>query len=72
MFSKISVAGKDMHPLYAFLTSKKTNPRFSGDIRWNFDKFLFARDGKILARFHPKTKPESEEIIRAVEEALTK
>jgi glutathione peroxidase len=53
-----------------FLTAKETNPRFSGGIRWNFDKFLFARDGKILARFHPKTKPESEEFIRAVEDAL--
>ncbi|MCV5180448.1 glutathione peroxidase, partial [Escherichia coli] len=47
MFSKISVTGSDQHPLYRFLTNKKTNPEFSGDITWNFNKFLISRDGKI-------------------------
>ena len=49
MFAKISVKGKDLHPLYAFLTSKETNPEFPGAISWNFNKFLIGRDGRILA-----------------------
>jgi glutathione peroxidase len=70
MFAKISVAGVDKHPLYIFLTEKTTNPEFSGEIRWNFDKFLIDRSGKIIARFDPSEKPEDEKIMRAVEKAL--
>ena len=51
MFSKISVTGTDQHPLYGYLTNKKTNPEFGGDISWNFNKFLIDRDGKVVARF---------------------
>lgn len=72
MFSKISVLGDDMHPLYRYLTGKETNPGFSGDIRWNFDKFLFSKDGKVVARFHPKVKPESDEVVQAIEKELKK
>lgn len=72
MFSRISVLGDDMHPLYRYLTGKDTNPEFSGDIRWNFDKFLFSKEGKVVARFHPKVKPESDEIIQAIEKELKK
>ena len=42
----------------------------TGDIRWNFEKFLIGRDGKVLARFSPQTEPEAEEIVAAVEGAL--
>lgn len=70
MFSKISVKGEDIHPLYKFLTEKGTNPEFAGDIRWNFDKFLMGKDGKILKRFHPKAKPEGNEVTAAIESAL--
>lgn len=70
MFSKISVKGKNIAPLYKFLTSKETNPEFSGDISWNFNKFLIDRDGKIVARFGSRTKPESEEMIQAIEKVL--
>jgi glutathione peroxidase len=72
MFSKISVLGDDMHPLYRFLTGKETNPGFSGDIRWNFDKFLFSKEGKVVARFHPKVKPDSDKIIQTIETELKK
>jgi glutathione peroxidase len=72
MFSKISVLGDDMHPLYRFLTGKETNPEFSGDIRWNFDKFLFSKEGKVVARFHPKVKPDSDKIIQTIETELKK
>ena len=70
MFAKISVKGEDQHPLYSYLTSKATNPQFAGDIKWNFNKFLIGRDGKILARFESKDKPESETVTKAIEAAL--
>ena len=70
MFSKISVLGEDIHPLYRFLTAKETNPEFAGDIRWNFDKFLVGKNGALLSRFHPKIKPEAPELIKAIETAI--
>ena len=70
MFSKISVKGADIHPLYQFLTSKETDPQFGGDITWNFNKFLVDRSGKLIARFETKEKPESEKIVQAIENAL--
>ncbi len=70
LFAKISVKGEDQAPLYRFLTEKTTNPEFSGDISWNFNKFLISRAGKIVARFGSRQKPESAEVIQAIEEAL--
>ncbi len=70
VFSKIVVKGEGMHPLYSFLTSEKTDPKFSGDIPWNFTKFLVDRDGKVVARFKPGDKPDSELVTKAIESAL--
>lgn len=70
MFAKISVAGDDQAPLYAFLTSEETNPDFAGKIRWNFDKFLVNREGQVIARFAPRTKPNAKEVLKAIEAAL--
>ena len=70
MFAKISVKGKDIHPLYKFLTSKETNPKFGGSISWNFNKFLIGRDGAIMGRFGSRTKPDDKELLAAVEQAL--
>ena len=70
IFSKISVKGDDIHPLYKFLTSKETNPEFGGDIKWNFSKFLLDKNGKIVARFEPRVTPESDPMIQAIEKAL--
>lgn len=70
MFAKISVKGRKIAPLYAFLTSRKKNPGFAGSIKWNFTKFLLNRDGKVVARFGTRTKPDSEEVIEAVQAAL--
>jgi glutathione peroxidase len=70
MFSKISVKGKDQHPLYAFLTDEKANPGFGGAITWNFNKFLVGRDGKVVGRFGSKVEPGSRELVEAVEKAL--
>jgi glutathione peroxidase len=70
LFTKISVKGEDKHALYKFLTDKTTNPEFGGEISWNFNKFLVDRNGKIIARFDSKEKPEGEKITQAIEQAL--
>ncbi|MCI0663080.1 MAG: glutathione peroxidase [Acidobacteria bacterium] len=72
MFSKISVKGDKIHPVYRFLTSKETNPEFGGDISWNFNKFLVDRSGKIVDRFGTRDKPESEKVVQAIDKALLK
>jgi glutathione peroxidase len=68
MFDKIEVNGGHRHPLYAALAGKDSP--FPGDIKWNFTNFLVGRDGKILARFESKVKPDSEEMTKAIEAAL--
>ena len=68
LFDKIDVNGDDRSPLYTLLTGK-TSPA-SGPIAWNFTKFLISRDGKILKRFEPRVKPDSEEVTHAIEAAL--
>ena len=70
LFSKISVKGSDQHPLYKFLTSAQTDPRFTGDVKWNFQKYLIDRNGVIINRFMSATKPLSPEITGAIEAAL--
>lgn len=70
LFSKISVKGEDKAPLYRFLTEKETNPAFSGEIKWNFTKFLISKSGKTIGRFASGIKPESPEITQAIEGAL--
>ena len=70
MFAKIDVNGASRDPLYAFLTSQETAPDGAGDIQWNFAKFLVDRRGQVVARFAPPTKPVSEEIVAAIEQAL--
>jgi glutathione peroxidase len=70
MMSKVSVKGDDQAPLYTFLTGKDSNPKFGGDIKWNFTKFLFDRKGDPVARFEPNVTPDSPEVIAAIESAL--
>jgi len=70
MFSKISVRGKDIHPLYKFLVENETDPRFAGKIHWNFTKFLVDRKGGVVARFEPKQVPDDPQVIAAIEKAL--
>ena len=72
MMSKVSVLGEDETPLYRFLTDKSTNPQVGGDIKWNFTKFLFDRNGKPVGRFEPATTPDSPEVQAAIESALGK
>jgi glutathione peroxidase len=70
MMSKVSVLGEDKTPLYVFLTDKSTDPKFAGDIKWNFTKFLFDRNGNPIDRFEPPVKPDAPEVITAIEGAL--
>ena len=70
MFAKISVKGKDMAPLYQFLTSAQTNPEFAGKITWNFNKFLVGRDGNLSARFGTRVDPLDDKVAAAIEAAL--
>lgn len=70
MFSKLSAAGADIHPLYKFLTEKETNPNFAGKINWNFNKFLIDKNGNPIARFDSADKPESAKVTQAIEQAL--
>jgi len=68
MFDKLDVNGDNRHPLYTWLAGKDSP--FPGDIKWNFTKFLIGRDGKIVARFDSKVKPDSEEVTKAIDAAL--
>jgi glutathione peroxidase len=70
MFSKIVVKGEGIDPLYKFLTSPETDPKFAGEIPWNFAKFLVNRKGEVIARFSPKDKPDSAAVAKAIEAAL--
>jgi glutathione peroxidase len=69
MYSKISVKGADQAPLYAYLT-KETGPGLTGDIKWNFTKFLIDRNGKVVQRFEPAVTPDSKEVVEAIEGQL--
>jgi glutathione peroxidase len=70
MFAKVKVKGAGLHPIFEFLTSPETDPAFSGDIKWNFNKFLVGKDGAVLARFEPTVEPTSPEVTQAIEKAL--
>ena len=72
MFSKIVVKGPGQADLYKYLTSKETNPQHAGDITWNFEKFLIGRDGQVVNRFTPKTKPDAPQVVKAIEAELGK
>ena len=70
MFAKIDVKGDDAADLYKLLTSLDTKPTGAGDISWNFEKFVLDRDGFVVGRFSPRTKPDAPEIVNLIEEQL--
>jgi glutathione peroxidase len=72
MFSKVDVKGANLCDLYKFLTSEDTDKPFAGTITWNFEKFLIGRDGNVVARFKPKTQPDSPQVLTAIETELAK
>ncbi|MEU5178521.1 glutathione peroxidase [Streptomyces longwoodensis] len=67
---KVDVNGEDRHPLYARLVDVADAEGHTGDIRWNFEKFLVGRDGRVVARFSPQTEPDAPEVLAAIEAQL--
>lgn len=63
MMEKISVKGKDMHPLYKWLTSKELNGVMDSEVTWNFQKFLVDGNGKLVDVIKPKEKPGSDKVM---------
>jgi glutathione peroxidase len=70
MTEKVEVNGEGRHALYDQLVEVADAEGHAGDIRWNFEKFLVAPGGEIVARFNPMTEPLADEVVAAVEKAL--
>lgn len=70
LLAKVAVKGKDKVPLYAYLTSKDTDPKFAGEVGWNFEKFLIGRNGQVVGRFKSGVEPTSDELAQAVQKEL--
>ena len=68
MMSKISVKGKDMHPLYQFLTQKSKNGVMDSKVSWNFQKYLIGKDGHLEKVIAPKTAPNDPEVTQWISE----
>jgi glutathione peroxidase len=68
MFAKVDVNGDNAHPLFKHLTSAKKGLLGSEAIKWNFTKFLVGKDGQVIDRYAPTTKPE--DMVRDIEKAL--
>jgi len=69
MFSKVSVKGGDIHPLFNYLTTTE-NEDFEGEINWNFEKFLIDRNGNLIRRFRSKVEPMSDELTGSISDLL--
>ena len=72
MFSKVDVNGAEACELYKHLTKVDTKPKGSGKVGWNFEKFLLNREGEVVARFDPQTKPTADEVVSLIEKSLKK
>ncbi len=70
MFSKISVKGNDMAELYKFLTKKERNGVMDSKVKWNFQKYLLDKDGKLVAKFAPGDEPLGEDIVSTIEKLI--
>ncbi|HEY0261708.1 MAG TPA: glutathione peroxidase [Chitinophagales bacterium] len=70
MFSKVSVKGKDIAPLYAYLTEKKANGVFDADVQWNFQKFIVDKSGNLIQWISPKTTVDDPDFLKAIDYAL--
>lgn len=70
MFSKVKVLGEGAHPVYDWLQSTESNPKFGGPVKWNFNKFLVDKNGEVVGRFLHKVEPTSADVRAAIEKAL--
>ncbi len=69
LFSKVHVKGKETCPLYRYLTGHP-NEEIAGPVKWNFQKYLVDRSGRVIAKFGPRTEPQDEKLVAAIEKAL--
>ncbi len=69
VFAKVSVKGDDQCPLYRYLTTH-SDEKIAGEIAWNFQKYLVDRNGRVIAKFGPRTNPTDKELVEAIEKAL--
>lgn len=70
LLEKIDVNGEQRHPLYAELTRTPDAQGEAGDVQWNFEKFLISPDGEVVGRFRPRTEPEADDVVAAIEAQL--
>jgi glutathione peroxidase len=70
MLAKTDVNGPDRHPLFDELTTYADASGHTGDVRWNFEKWLLSRDGKVIGRFSTKTEPDDPELVAAIDAAI--
>ena len=72
MFAKVKVKGDEACDLYKTLTALSTKPVGPGKISWNFEKFIIGRNGEVVARFSPRTKPDDPVVLQVIETELAK
>jgi glutathione peroxidase len=70
LFAKLDVKGASQHPLYAILSEASDDSGKAGNVRWNFEKFLVGRDGRVARRFRSKVVPEDPALVGAIESLL--
>ena len=72
LFAKVEVNGENACDLYKHLTSLDTEPKGRGKIDWNFEKFIIGRNGKVVARFAPRTRPDDPAVLKVIEAELAR
>ena len=72
MTDKVEVNGPGAHPVYRRLTEVPDSAGEAGPVRWNFEKFLLAPDGEVVARFRPQMEPDAPELVSAIERVLAR
>ncbi|QRP44564.1 glutathione peroxidase [Amycolatopsis sp. FDAARGOS 1241] len=70
LMEKIDVNGEGRHLLYTSLTETTDADGEAGDVQWNFEKFLINADGEVVGRFRPRTEPEDDTVVKAIEAVL--
>lgn len=70
LYEKVDVNGDNRHPVYEELTKAADPEGATGDIRWNFEKFVLSPEGEVVARFGPLVAPEDESLVKSIEEQL--
>jgi glutathione peroxidase len=72
MTTKLDVNGRRRHPLYQRLTAVADGDGQAGEVEWNFEKFLVAPSGEVMARFRPTITPEDEQIVELIERSVSR